>query len=181
MAVSFGIVDALIALRNATDDYEDGIDVPFIQMMGASLRTLSAEGNGDNKIAVVASVPIAGQVQVRVLGAPFAVIALITGATPIVTGSGSTVVTTLPLVGGVNYPHFAVVGKGQAAQGTGDQLIFAPDLVITSDVTLMSMEYGALNNLEFTAMAVDDETYGILRLLERATTGGIALPPAGMA
>src|SRR5690606_24639198 len=108
---------------------------------------------------------------------------VIFGITPIVTGVTPNTVTTIRVPGGTRLPGFGIVGQGLSEESLGDQLIFAPYLKITSDITVMGMEYSNLNVLEFTATAIDDETYGIINLIERETTAALddaVFPPAGI-
>lgn len=183
MAVSFGIRDALIAARTAADTYGAAVDIPYIQMMSASLRVATAEGTGDDRIVITASRAIAGNLQVRVQGAPFTIFPILLGVTPDVTGVTPNKVTQIAIPGGQRMPAFGIVGQGLAEEGLGDVLLFAPNVKVTSDITLISMEYGNLSTFEFSATALADDDYGILSLVERETTSALAaatFPPTGI-
>lgn len=176
MSITFGIQDAKIAARTGPDTYGTAVDVPNIQLMGVTLRVISAEGTGDDRIVVVAARAIAGQMQVRMQGVPLDVLEIVTGVNAVDVGTPVTS-TSLAIPGGQRMPAFGIVGQGLEEEGLGDQLIFVPNAKVTSDITLSTMEYGTLSQVEFTAMAIDDDDYGIINLIERVATGAFTLPP----
>lgn len=179
--LTYGMRDAKVATRNATDDYGTAVDVPNVQMMNATMRVMSGEATGDDRIVAVASRFIAGQMQIRMQGAPLEALAVVTGIDPIVVGVTPNTVTTLRFPAGHRLPAFGIVGQGLEEEGLGDQLIFVPNAKITSDVTLGGFEYGQFQTVEFTAMAIDDETYGAVNLIQRETTDdAYTLPPANI-
>lgn len=174
--ISFGVADALIATRTGAGEYDTAIDVPHINMMNATVRVLSAEGVGDDRIVAVASRIIAGTVQMRMTSVPMNVLEIIYGVDLIEVGADETLTRTLPIMAGQRLPWWGVVGQGLEEEGMGDMLLFAPKCKITSDIQLGSMEYGVLSSVEFTATCLGEEDYGILYLQHRATTGEFDLP-----
>jgi hypothetical protein len=177
--VTFGIQDCKVAPRDGVDDYGTAVDVPFIQMMNITMRVISAEGTGDDRIVAVASRVIAGQGQCRMQGVPLAALAVITGMTLASEGTTPDEIDTLPIVAGTRLPAFGIVGQGLAEEGLGDLTLFVPNAKITSDVTLGTMEYGQLSQVEFTFTAIDDGEYDILNLIEHETAlTALAIPPA---
>lgn len=181
MAVTFGIQDCRVAPRTGAGAYGTAVDVPHIQMMNVTMRTLSAEGTGDDRIVVVASRIIAGQGQCRMLGVPLAALAAVTGMSLASEGTTPNIIRTLPIVAGARLPAFGIIGQGLAEEDMGDHVIYVPNAKITSDVTLGSMEYGTLSSVEFTFTAVDDGEYDILNLIEHETAlSALVLPPAHM-
>lgn len=174
--VTFGVQDGLIAPRTGPAEYGDGIDIPFLQMINATTRTLSAEGTGDMSIVALGSIAIAGTVQVRMQGVPIDVLAIIYGSTIFESGVDAALVRTLPVFAGQRYPYWAIVGQGLETEDLGDQLIQALKCKVTSDIILGTMEYGVLSSVEFTATALGEEGYPIFHLQERVTTAEFDLP-----
>lgn len=180
MSLVFGLADAKVATRTAPDTYGTAVDVPNVQMMSATMRTISAEATGDDRIVAVASRFIAGQFQVRMQGVDLAALGVITGIDIVATGVTPNLIQTLSFPAGHRLPAFGIVGQGLEEEGLGDQLIFVPNAKVTSDITLGSFEYGNFQTVEFTAMAIDDEDYGAINLIQRETTGAYTIPPAGI-
>lgn len=176
--VTFGLQDGLIAPRTGSGEYGDGIDIPFLQMINATTRTLSAEGTGDMSIVALGAIAIAGNVQIRMQGVPLDVLAIIYGSTIYEEGIDDTLIRTLPVTAGQRYPYWAVVGQGLETEGQGDQLFQALKCKVTSDIVLGTMEYGVLSSVEFTATALGEEGYPIFHLQHRATTAEFDLPLA---
>lgn len=174
--ITFGIADALIATWNGTGEYGDAIDVPHINMMNATVRVLSAEGTGDDRIVAVASRIIAGTVQMRMTAVPLNVLEIIYGVDLVSVGADATLTETLPIMAGQRLPWFGVVGQGLEEESLGDILMFAPKCKVTSDIQLGSMEYGVLSSVEFTATCLGEDDYGILYLQQRATAGEFDIP-----
>ena len=110
-----------------------------------------------------------------------AAMAVVMGDTPVVTGSGATEVSNLGVDTG-RLPHLGVMGMAEAdGDGDeGDELIFLPDVVATSDITIGTFEDGALQTVEFSYTAVKSGIYKIVNVIERNTTGDYLLPPAGI-
>lgn len=186
MAITFGLQDAKVAKRTAAGTYGTAIDVPHVQMVNVTMRVISAEGTGDDSLAVVASRIIAGAGQCRMQGVPLAVLALLTGMTLANEGTSPAEIDTLPIVAGARLPAFGIVGQGLAEEGLGDQVIFVPNAKITSDVQLGQMEYGALSMVEFSFTAINDNVgedgYDIINIIEHETAlTTLALPPAHLA
>lgn len=180
MPVTFGIQDAKVATRDGLNDYGTAVDVPYIQMMNVTMRVISAEGTGDDRIVAVASRVIAGQGQCRMQGVSLEALEVVTGMTLAEEGDPPNEIKTLPIVAGTRLPAFGIIGQGLEEEGMGDVLLFTPNAKITSDVTLGTMEYGTLSQVEFTFTAIDDGEYDILNLIHRETTGAYTLPPAHM-
>lgn len=177
----FGLSDGKVAARTAAGTYSStGVDVMSIQMAGTSLRLLSAELTGDDQITAVASRVIAGELRVRFGGAPIEVLEIITGVASASSIASPNRVRRLRIQGGARMPGFGFVGQGLAEEGLGDQLIFVPYAKVTSDIQFTMNEYGSFQTIEFTAMAVHDEDYGILNLIQRETSIAVVIPPANI-
>lgn len=174
--VTFGLEDAIIATWQGAGSYGDPEDVPNVRMINATVRTLSAEGQGDNRIASLPSLIIAGTTQVQMTSVPFAVLEIIFGIDLITTGVDAAFVETLPILAGHRYPYFGIVGQGLEAEGLGDVLIAANKCKVTSDIKLGSMEYGVISSVEFTATCLGEDDYPIFHLQHRATAGELSLP-----
>jgi hypothetical protein len=99
------------------------------------------------------------------------------GSTPTVEGMTPNAQTTVQVDGGQRMPYFGVVGRALAEEGEGDFHVFIPKAKIMADVTLAQLEYGTFAVPEMTIMAVGDETYGAINLIEHETAAEIAIPP----
>lgn len=174
--VTFGVNDAIIAPWTGTGTYGTPVDVPHISMMNATVRVLSAEGVGDDRIVAVASRVIAGSVQMRMTAVPVNVLEIIYGVDLISVGADDTLVETLPISAGQRLPWFGVVGQGLEEEGLGDVILAANKCKVTSDIQLGSMEYGVLSSVEFTATCLGEEDYPIFYLQQRASVGELDLP-----
>lgn len=173
--VTFGITDALIATWTGTGTYGDPIDVPHVQMMNATVRVLSAEGTGDNRIVALGAHVIAGTVQVRMTAVPFNVLEIIFGIDIYSVGADLTLIETLPISAGQRLPYFGIVGLGEEAEGLGGVLLGANKAKVASDITLGSMEYGVLSSVEFTATCLGEDDYPIFYLQQLADISTLAL------
>lgn len=174
--VTFGLADAIIASWLAAGSYGDPEDVPHVNMMNATVRTLSAEGTGDDRIVAVPARTIAGTVHVKMTSVPFAVLEIIYGVDLIAVGVDDTFVETLPILAGQRYPWWGIVGQGLEEEGLGDVLLAANKCKVTSDIQLGSMEYGVISSVEFTATCLGEDDYPIFHLQHRATAGELSLP-----
>jgi hypothetical protein len=173
--VTFGITDAIIATWEGTGTYGDPVDVPHVQMMNATVRVLSAEGTGDNRIVALGAHVIAGTVQVRMTAVPFNVLEIIYGTDIVTIGADETLVETLPIMAGQRLPYFGLVGLGEEAEGLGGVLLGANKAKVTSDITLGSMEYGVLSSVEFTATCLGEDDYPIFYLQQLASIADLEL------
>jgi len=180
--VTFGIAGALIATRTGTGIYGDAIDCPHVRMMNATVRVLSAEGNGDNRIVALGSMIIAGTVQIQMTAVPVNVLEIIYGIDLVSVGADLTLVETLPITAGQRLPYWGMVGLGEEAEGLGGILLGVNKAKIISDVQLGSMEYGVLSSVEFTATCLGEDDYPIFYLQQLAdiTTLELALPLANV-
>lgn len=173
--VTFGVSDAIIATWEGTGEYGDPIDVPHVQMMNATVRVLSAEGTGDNRIVALGAMIIAGTVQVRMTAVPLQVLEIIYGIDLVSIGADETLVETLPIMAGQRLPYFGLVGLGEEAEGLGGILLGANKAKVASDIQLGSMEYGVLSSVEFTATCLGEDDYPIFYLQNLASVAGLEL------
>lgn len=176
----YGLSDGKVATRTGAGSYGTAVDVMSIQMAGTNLRVQSAELTGDDQITAVAARVIAGQLRIRFGGAPIEVLEIVTGVASASSLTSPNRVRRLRIPGGARMPSFGFVGLSLAEEGGGDQLIFVPNAKITSDIQMSMNEYGGFQVLEFTAMAVADSSYGVVNIIQRETTGAIAIPPANI-
>lgn len=178
MAISLGIRDCKIAPRTAAATWGAVVDVPYVQMMGLTPRVFSIEGTGDDKIAVVGSRLLAGAGQCRMQGVPLAVLAVITGLTVEAVTINTIASSRLSFVGGTRLPAFAIAGLGLNEDDTGDTIYFSPNVKVTGDIVLGSLEYNVLSQIEFPFTALDDGSYGFAELYERDDTDDdLTIPP----
>jgi hypothetical protein len=176
-APQFGLEDVKIAAYNATDDYGSEVDIPSVQLMGTVMQVVAARLEGDDKITDSHAQIIGGQVRLRFGGVSMAALEVLLGIAS--TASGA-VQDHLKLSGGDNMPYFGICGKVAATQGSGDLHVFLPKVKIMEDVTLAQAEYGNYIIPEVSAQAVDDDTYGVINLIEHATATAIAIPPTNI-
>lgn len=177
----YGLADGKVATRTAPGTYGTLVDVMSIQVATSTLRIQSGELTGDDRINAVASRAIAGQLQIRFGGALLEVLEVITGVASASSLSSPNRVRRLRIPGGQRMPAFGFIGQGLAEEGLGDQLVFVPNAKVTSDIQLTMNEYGNFQVIEFTAMAVADDTLGIINIVPRETTGAISvMPPANI-
>lgn len=151
-----------------------------VQMMTGNVRVRSAEGYGDDELKVIAGSKIGGGGQCRMLGVTLEALAIITGD-EITDDPGVRVLA----VDTGRLPHFGIVGMAEERPGVdtedagdGDELIFLPNCVATSDITLGTFEDGAFQTVEFSYGAVKSGDYKIINIIERETTGDFTIPPA---
>jgi len=176
-APQFGLNDVKVAAYNATDDYGTEVDVPSVQMMGTVLQVISAQLEGDDKITDAHSQAIGATVRVRFGSLSIAALEVILGIDSIANGS---VYDWLKVDGGDNMPYFGICGKVAATQGSGDAHVFLPKLKIMDDVTLIEAEYGQYVIPEVNCQAIDDDTFGIVNVIEHATAAAVAIPPTSI-
>lgn len=179
-APTFGLTDVKIANWIATNSYGTAVDVPSVQLMGAVLRILSAQLEGDDKITATAARSIAGQSQLRFGSVSIAALEVMLGNTSTASGTTPNAQDHLKVSGGDNMPYFGICGKALAEEGSGDLHVFLPKVRITSDVTLASLEYGNFAIPELTVDAIDDTTFGIVNLIEHETAVAVAIPPTNI-
>lgn len=179
-APTFGLNDCKVAAWNATNDYGTAVDVPSVQMMGAVLRILSAQLEGDDQITATAARGIAGQTQLRWGSVSIAALEVMLGNSSTASGSTPNAQDHLKVSGSDNMPYFGIVGKALAEEGVGDLHVFLPKVKITSDVTLASLEYGNFAIPEMTVEAVDDATFGLINLIEHETAAAVVIPPTNI-
>jgi hypothetical protein len=179
-APQFGLNDVKIATWLATNSYGTAVDVMSAQQLGGTLRVVSAELTGDDTITAQASRVIGGQIQMRFGSVNLAALEVLLGNTATSSVASPNAVKQLKLIGSDNMPYFGLVGKALAEEGIGDFLIWYPKCKIMSDVQLVNLEYGQFAVPELTIMAVHDDTFGVLSLIERQTAAAIAIPPANI-
>lgn len=178
-APQFGLNDVKVAAWIATDSYGTAIDVPSAQMMSTTMRIISAELEGDDKITASGSRAIGAQAQIRFGSVSLAVLEVILGIAS--TPSGTPVIQDhLKVAGGTSMPYFGLCGKLNAEEGDGDLHVFLPKCKIMSDVQLVPAEYGKFSVSELTVMCVPDATYEIVNLIEHSTDVAIAIPPTNI-
>lgn len=184
---TYSVKSAKIAKRNGTDDYETAVVIRGVQMMSAMVRVRSAEGFGDDELKVVASSKIGGSGQCRMLGVTLAALAVITGDEVAVSGADGSEIRTLGVDTG-RLPHFGIIGQSEQRPGVddedageGDELLFLPNVVATSDITLGAFTDGEFQTVEFSYTGVRDGVYKVVNVIERATAGDYTLPPAHLA
>jgi len=176
-APQFGLEDVKIATWDATDDYGTAVDVPSVQLMGTVMQTSSAQLEGDDMITDSHAQIVGGQVRLRFGSVSVAALEILLGISS--TASGS-LQDHLKLSGGDNMPYFGICGKMSATQGGGDLHVFLPKVKIMEDVTLAQAEYGNYLIPEVGAQAIDDETYGVINLIEHSTDTAISIPPSNI-
>lgn len=179
-APQFGINDCKIATWTATDTYDTAVDVPAIQALNTVMRVVNAELTGDDTIVATASRVIGAQITLRFGSVNLDVLEVITGNSATSSVASPNEVKTLRILAGTRLPYFGIVGKALAEEGSGDFLVFIPKCKVMSDITLVQLEYGQFAIPEMTVMAVDDESYGPINLIERETAAAITIPPANV-
>lgn len=179
-APQFGLNDCKIANWVATNSYGTAVDVPSVQLMGAILRILSAQLEGDDQITATAARAIGGQSQLRFGSVSIAALEVILGNASTPSATTPNQQDHLKVSGGDNMPYFGICGKALAEEGTGDLHVFLPKVRVTSDITLASLEYGAFAIPEFTVEAVSDATFGIINLIEHETAANVVIPPTNI-
>lgn len=166
--ISFGMWFAAVYPRTSALVYGTGVEIPYVQMMGVTGRTLSAEGTGNDRIVVVASRKIAGTSQVRMQGVPLDAMAVVLGEPLHESGIDTTLIRTLRFREG-RYPWFGMVGQGLEEEGNGDALIYVPKCKVASDINFGSLEYGVLSSVEFSVTCLGEGDYDIIDIQHRAT------------
>lgn len=180
-APQYGLNDVKVAAWNATDDYGTEVDVMSAQALNTVMRVVSAELTGDDQITATASRAVGAQITMRMGGVSLGALEVMTGSTPASSLSTPNQVKNLRIVGGQRMPYFGIVGKALAEEGDGDFLVFIPKAKIMGDVNLVQLEYGTFAIPEMTVMAVGDESYGAVNLVERETAAAVTIPPANIA
>jgi hypothetical protein len=176
-APQFGLNDVKIAVWNATDDYGTAVDIPSVQLMGTVLAVIAAQLEGDDKITDSAASTIGGEVRIRFGSVSIAALEVLLGISSTASGSAQ---DHLKISGGEAMPYFGICGKIKATQGSGDLHVFLPKVKIMDNVTLAEAQYGQYMIPEVSAQAVDDDTYGIVNLIEHATAADVAIPPTNI-
>lgn len=180
-APTFGLRDCKIASWTSTGVYGTAVDVPSVQMMGATLQQVAAQLEGDDSIQATAARAIGGQVQLRFGSVSIGALEVMTGQSATSSLSTPNQVKGLKIAGGDNMPYFGIVGQAYAEEGDGDLHVFIPKCKITGDIQLANLQYGQFAIPEMTVQAVDDATYGVIYLIEHETAVAVAIPPANIA
>lgn len=176
-APQFGVQDCKIATWNDSDDYEDEVDVPSVQMVGHTLQFTSAQLEGDDRITATASIAIGGQITFRFGSLNIDALEVMLGQSPVSSDSAPNRVKQIKIAGGNNMPYFGLCAQAVAAEGDGDTHIFIPKCKITDDFQIAQAEYGAFIIPEVTLQCVDDSTYGVAIILEHEAEESVAIPP----
>ncbi|MCC6454204.1 MAG: hypothetical protein IT328_04625 [Caldilineaceae bacterium] len=178
---AFGVRDCKVAKYTATDTYEEEVDVMGIQMFASTLVPVSAELPGDDRIIAVHSIMTTGRIRMRFAGAPVTVLAAVMGITPSSSLTTPNQVKNLQVPGGHTFPYFGVIGQSVAAEGVGAQEVFVPKCKIMSEIQATMNEYGAFQVLEFEVQAVDDDTYGLINIIQTEAVRDLTIPPLDIA
>lgn len=173
----FGLNDCAIAAYTATNTYGNEVDVYSVQALNVTMRTVQAELNGDDKITAVASRPIAAQITFRFGGVSLAALEVMTGNTATSSVASPNNIKNFRLTGGEDMPYFGLIGKALGADAAGQVEVFIPKCKIMGDVNLVQLEYGTFSINEVTVMAVPDDTYGLINIIEAEATRALAIPP----
>jgi len=176
-APQFGLADVKVATYNDTDDYGTEVDVPSVQLLGTTMQVISAQLEGDDKITDAHSQAIGGQIRMRFGSVSMAALEVLLGIDSTASGSDQ---DHLKISAGANMPYFGLCGKASATQGDGDMHVFIPRLKIMDDVDLVQLEYGQYAIPEMTLQAIDDDTYGVINLIEHAADTEVAVPPTNI-
>ncbi len=176
-APQYGLNDVKVATWNATNDYGEEVDVPSVQLMGTVLGIVSAQLEGDDKITASAARAIGGQCRMRFGSVSIAALEVLLGISSTASGAAQ---DELKISGGDKMPYFGICGKVLAEEGSGDLHIFLPKCRIMSDVTLAEAQYGQFIIPELTVQLVDDDTHGLIRLIEHAAAAAVAIPPTNL-
>lgn len=173
----FGLSDAAVASYTATNTYGNEVDVYSVQAMNVTMRVAQAELTGDDKITAVASRPIAAQIEMRFGGVSLAALEVMTGNTATSSIASPSNIKNFRIGGSEDFPYFGLVGKALGADAAGQVEVFIPKCKIMSDVQLVQLEYGTFSINTVTVMAVPDDTYGLINIIEAEATRAIAIPP----
>lgn len=179
-APQFGLNDVKIATWNSAGSYGTAVDVPSVQLMGAMLKIVSAELEGDDQITASAARAVGGESRLRFGSVSIAALEVLLGNTSTPSGSTPNAQDELRVVGGDNMPYFGICGKALAEEGAGDLHVFLPKVRIMQDVELATLQYGQFAIPELTVAAVSDAEYGIINLIEHETAVVVAIPPVGI-
>lgn len=179
-APQFGLRDVQVAVWNGDGTYGTAVDVPSVQMMGAILKIISAQLEGDDQITATAARAVSGETRLRFGSVSIAALEVMLGNTSVTSGASPNRQDALTVEGGDNMPYFGICGKALAEEGAGDLHVFLPKVRIMQDVELASLQYGQFAIPEITVAAVSDADYGIVNLIEHETATDVALPPVGL-
>lgn len=178
---AFGVRDCKVARYSKTDTYDEEVDVMGIQMFASTMVPVSAELPGDDRIIAVNSIMTTGRIRMRFAGAPVTVLAAVMGLTPSSSLVSPNQVKTLQVPGGHKLPYFGVIGQSVSAEGVGAQEVFVPKCKIMSEIQATMNEYGSFQTLEFEVQAVDDETYGLINIIQTESVRQLTIPPLNIA
>lgn len=176
-APQFGLNDVKVATWNATNDYGEEVDVPSVQLLGITMRVQSAELEGDDEITASGSRVIGARGRLRFGSVSIAALEVLLGIASVASGSEN---DYLQIGGGDNLPYFGICGKALAEEGDGDFHAFLPKCKIMGDVELAVLQYGQFAIPEVEFMAVNDDTYDAINLIEHATAASVAIPPTAL-
>lgn len=176
----FGLSDVKIASYTATNSYGSAVDVYSVQRVAVTTRMVQAELTGDDKITAVASRPIAAQVEFSFGGISLAALEVLFGNTATSSIASPNNIKNWKVAGANDMPYWGLVGKALSADASGQIEVFIPKCRITGDVQLIQLGYGEFSINSVTAMAIPDETYGLLSIIEAEAERAIAIPPANI-
>lgn len=179
---SYGLEDAKVATNNGNGTFGVNQDVPSVQMLQVAIQTTTANLEGDDRITATASKMISGQVTLRFGSVPFEVYAILTGSPLQSSGSGDSAYRFLDIASR-KMPYWGIIGRADAAEGSGDTHIFVPKCKITEGFTI-KLEYNTFSIPEVTCLAVGDENFPdangnptVMRVIEHPDLELATLPP----
>lgn len=171
---SFGLKDVKIAAWNSPENYGTAVDLVSANMYGIRFNTVSGQLEGDDEITDTHAKIISAQIRVRFAFRDLTAFATVTG---------TQVVESLPdtksiKIDTTNMPYVAINGRIDHTQGTGSYEFFIPKCKLMEGFEL-GFQYGQYVTPELTMTAIrEGDTYGLGKIIARATAVAVAIPPA---
>lgn len=170
--IPYGVNDLKLAVRNATNDYAEALDVWGVRSFEVTIETQSKRLEGDDVILRAHSRIIAAQIKCQFAFKDLAVYAALTGNTA-TSGTSKEHVE----FSDDSPPYLGIVAQVRSDDDDGDVHIFAPMGKLMSGFTLRA-QYGEFLTPEITFDCVKDDTFGIIRLINHDHTTAIVIPPS---
>lgn len=178
----YGVEDTKLALNNGNGTFGTNYDVPSVQLLRGTLTVEQAELSGDDKITATAGKVIKGEGALRFGGLSLEILSAMTGGGINSSGAGSDAYRFVDF-SNRNLPEWGVIGRADAAQGSGDSHLFMPRCKIAGNFEIkLEQNAFAIPEMPITMLADDnfldaDGNSIVIRLIQHASKKNATLPP----
>lgn len=153
----YGLQDGKVAVNNLDGTFGANVDVPSIQMLQAAFTAVTAVLEGDDEETAQSTRIVSGTMTFRFGSIDMDVLEVLLGQAVQSSGTGDESYRFIDITN-FNPPYFGIIGRADAAEGTGDTHLFIPKCKITEGFTL-KFEYNTFSIPEITAKCFPDTNF----------------------